>query len=226
MSTQTLNLTPAVYQYFQAHSCREPEILARLREDTLRQYPESAQMQISPEQGQFMQLLVKMLQGRKILEIGTFTGYSALWMALALPEHGKLITCDINEDTTSFAQKYWGQAKLTAKVTPKLAPAKVTLQELIANGEENSFDLAFIDADKTSYDFYYEQCLLLVRAGGIIAIDNTLQGGKVAETDNLNPNTVALQRLNDKLLCDERIMLSMLPISDGLTLAYNKYRDD
>lgn len=220
MSTHTLNLTASVYHYFQAHAYREPPVLSTLREKTLQRFPELAQMEISPEQGQFMHLLVKMIQARKILEVGTFTGYSALWMALALPADGKLVTCDINAETTGFAQDFWRQAEMEKKIELRLAPAATTLQELLALGAGNSFDFAFIDADKTAYDLYYEHCLLLVRKGGVIAIDNTLIGGKVAELENQNPNAVALRQLNEKLLRDPRVLISMLPISDGLTLLY------
>src|ERR1700730_80763 len=144
MSTHTLNLTPAIYQYFQAHAYRELPILTQLREKTLARFPELAHMEISPEQGQFMHLLAKMIQARKILEIGTFTGYSALWMALALPANGKLVTCDIDAVTTGFAQDFWRQAGVNEKIELRLAPALATLPELLAGGGADSFDLAFI----------------------------------------------------------------------------------
>lgn len=220
MSNQTLNLTPEVYQYFQQHAGRETDILAQLRIKTLRQYADMAQMQISPEQGQFMQFLVKALAAQKVLELGTFTGYSALWMALALPAEGRLVTCDIDEETAAVAQDFWRQAAVADKIEFKLGPAADTLQELLNKGAANSFDFAFIDADKTAYDVYYEQCLRLIRPGGIIALDNTLQAGRVADPTNQNPNTVAICQLNDKLLQDKRVLISMLPLSDGLTLVY------
>ena len=222
MSTSTLNFTPPVYQYFQAHAFREPAILTKLRETTLQQFPDQVHMEISPEQGQLMALLVKMLKAQKVLEIGTFTGYSALWMALSLPATGKLVTCDIDPIATVLAQNFWRQAGMETIINLKLQPATLTLQALLADGQGNSFDFAFIDADKTAYDNYYEYCLQLVRPGGIIAIDNTLQNGNVANPEIQSPNVLALRQLNDKLLRDDRIFLSMVPISDGLTLAYKR----
>jgi predicted O-methyltransferase YrrM len=220
VSNQTLNLTPEVYQYYRAHACREPAILTRLREETASLFPDLAMMQISPEQGQFMHFLIKGARSKKILEIGTFTGYSAMWMAMALPADGNLITCDIDPDTTALARDFWTRANLNKHIDLMIGPAGETLQKLLDSGGEGSFDFAFIDADKTSYNLYYEQCLLLTRTGGIISIDNTLQGGKVADPENHNPNTVSIRRLNDKLLNDQRVIISQLPISDGLTLAY------
>lgn len=222
MSTTTLNLTPQVYQYFQNHGYREPEILTRLRQATAQQFPNQAQMEISPEQGQLMALLVTLLKAQKVLEIGTFTGYSALVMAMALPSSGQLITCDIDPAATALANDFWRQAGLETLIELKLQPAMLTLQTLLDEGQAQSFDFAFIDADKTAYDSYYEHCLQLVRPGGIIAIDNTLQNGAVADSAIISPNVVALRELNDKLLHDDRIFLSMLPISDGLTLAYKR----
>lgn len=225
MSTHTLNLTPKVYEYYQAHATREPKILSELREYTAKEFSSKAIMQISPEQGQFMALLVKIMNAKKILEIGTFTGYSALWMALSLPADGKIVTCDIDADITGVAKKFWQQAGVLEKIESKLGEASVTLQQLIStneNGfaEKNIFDFAFIDADKVGYDRYYEQCLLLVRSGGVIAIDNTLQDGLVADPENESPNVKAIRHLNDKILNDRRVLMNMLPVSDGLTLVY------
>ncbi|MBS0352139.1 MAG: class I SAM-dependent methyltransferase [Proteobacteria bacterium] len=220
MSTETLNLTANVYDYFRAHAFRESPVLAKLREDTAKLFPDRMIMQISPEQGQFMQLLVKVLCAQNIIEVGTFTGYSALWMATAMAPTGKLWTFDVNPETTNFAKNYWEQAGVASKIKPVIGPAEKTLQELIDLGQTNHFDFAFIDADKTGYDKYYELCLSLIRPGGLIAIDNTLQGGKVANSGDHSPNVTAIKNLNDKLVNDKRILLSMLPISDGLTLVY------
>ncbi len=219
MSTHTLNLTPKVYEYYQVHAVREPKILSELREYTAKEFSSKAIMQISPEQGQFMALMVKIMNAKKILEIGTFTGYSALWMALSLPADGKIVTCDVNADVTEVAKKFWQQAGMLEKIESKLGEASATLQQLIST-QKNVFDLAFIDADKVGYDQYYEQCLLLVRSGGVIAIDNTLQDGLVADPENQSPNVKAIRHLNDKILNDRRVLMNMLPISDGLTLVY------
>jgi caffeoyl-CoA O-methyltransferase len=175
-------------------------------------------MQISPEQGQFMALLVKLLGARRAIEIGVFTGYSALSVALALPDDGKLLACDISDDYTRVGRPFWEQAGVAHKIELKLAPARQTLDARLAAGEAGQHDFAFIDADKTSYDAYYERCLQLLRPGGLIAIDNTLWSGKVAQASS-DADTVALQALNDKLHGDARIDLSLLPIGDGLTLA-------
>jgi predicted O-methyltransferase YrrM len=219
MSTQTLNLTEPVYRYFQAHAYRESSILANLREETLRRFPQSAQMEISPEQGQFMHWLIRTMGAKKVLEIGAFTGYSALWMALALPEDGKLVTCDVNKEFTDLAQDFWRKSGQREKIDLRLGPALETLKEMVHNNNL-CFDFIFIDAEKTEYDSYYEYALLLLRSGGVIAIDNTLQKGRVADDANQSPSTLALKALNNKLLHDSRVLLSMLPISDGLTLLY------
>ncbi len=223
MATKTLNLTSDVYDYYQAHAHRESAILAELRQETFKRFPDSAHMEISPEQGQLMHFLVKLMQAKRVLEIGTFTGYSALWMALALAEDGKLITCDINETTTALAQDFWHKAGKSQQIELKLGQASTTLQHLIQTGYKDGFDFAFIDANKTGYDTYYEQCLLLVKPGGVIAIDNTLQSGKVAQLNDHSPSTRALQDLNDKILKDARVVMCILPISDGLTLAYKRW---
>ncbi len=219
MSLRTLNLNPALYQYYRNHAFCEPAILAQVREYTVQKFADFAEMQISPEQGQFMQLLIRAMQATRILELGTFTGYSSLWMALGLPEEGKLITCDINADTTQIASQFWQTAGCAHKIVLKLGPALETLDQLITK-KSPPFDFIFIDADKINYDSYYEKSLELLRSGGVIAIDNVLQDGKVADLSNQSPNVLALRQLNEKLLQDERIILNMLPISDGLTLAY------
>lgn len=220
MSDYTLNLTPSVYQYLLKNSLREPEVLEKLREQTHKM--SMAQMQISPEQGQFMRLLIEMMQAKKTLEIGVFTGYSTLSVALGLPENGKIVACDINIEWTKIAKKFWEMAGVTNKIDLRLAPALETLQSLIDQGEANTFDFSFIDADKANYDAYYEMSLTLLRPGGVIAIDNVLWDGDVADPNNHEKNTVAIRELNSKVHHDERVSMSMLPIGDGLTLARKK----
>lgn len=217
MSDYTLNLTPSVYQYLLKNSLREPEVLERLREQTHKM--SMAQMQISPEQGQFMRLLIEMMQAKKTLEIGVFTGYSTLSVALGLPENGKIVACDINIEWTKIAKKFWEMAGVTNKIDLRLAPALDTLHTLIDQGEANTFDFSFIDADKANYDAYYEMSLKLLRPGGVIAIDNVLWDGDVADPNNQEKNTLAIRELNAKVHHDERVSMSMLPIGDGLTLA-------
>ncbi|MEM6502262.1 MAG: class I SAM-dependent methyltransferase [Cyanobacteria bacterium P01_C01_bin.89] len=213
MVNKVIKLNPALYNYLLSVSLREPDILAQLRQDT------NSGMQIAPDQGQFMALLIRLMGAKNILEIGTFTGYSALWMALALPPDGSLITCDIREKCREFGPSYWQAAGVADKIDLRIAPALDTLNELLEAGRAGTFDFAFIDADKTNYPHYYEKCLELIRPGGVIAIDNVLWGGAVAKPWNTSPDTVALRQLNQFLHNDDRIDLSMLPISDGLTLA-------
>jgi predicted O-methyltransferase YrrM len=215
MSNRTLNLDDALVDYLQSHSLREHPAQAGLRDATSGH--RAAGMQISPEQGQFMALLVRLIGARRTIEVGVFTGYSALSVALALPEDGYLLACDISDDYTRIGRPYWEAAGVSRKIDLRLAPALQTLQAQFESGHAASFDFAFIDADKASYDSYYESCMQLLRVGGLIAIDNVLWGGAVAHPAT-DADTVALQRLNDKLLRDERVDLSMLPIGDGLTL--------
>lgn len=216
MSDVTLNLTPELYDYYLKVSLREPEVLQQLREQTHKM--SMSQMQISPEQGQFMGLLVELMQAKKTLDIGVFTGYSALSVALALPEDGKVVALDINKEWTKIAQKYWGIAGVAHKVSLHLAPALETLTSLLDNGEAGTFDFAFIDADKMNYAGYYEKSLSLLRTGGLIAIDNVLWSGRVVDPYDTDVNTSYIREFNDKLLSDRRVTLSMLPIGDGLTL--------
>jgi predicted O-methyltransferase YrrM len=220
MSTKTITLTESLHHYLLSVSLREPPILARLREETAR-HP-LANLQIAPEQGQFMALLVQLMEVKKCLELGVFTGYSALSVALALPPGGKLIACDVNEEWTSMAWRYWQEAGVAHKIALRIAPALETLDKLLANGEAGSFDFVFIDADKENYANYYERSLELVRHGGLIIIDNVLWSGRVADPNEQDMDTVAIRRFNTKLHLDERIVLSMLPLADGLTLAYKR----
>ncbi len=216
MSRRTLNLDDTLIDYLHAHSLREHPAQTALREAT-RDHPHAG-MQIAPEQGQFMALLVRLIGARRAIEIGVFTGYSALAVALALPDDGRLLASDISDEYTRVGRPYWESAGIAHKIDLRLAPALATLDAQLAQGEAGRFDFAFIDADKAGYDAYYERCLQLLRAGGLIAIDNVLWSGAVAHAA-ASADTLALQQLNDKLLRDERIDLSMLPIGDGLTLA-------
>lgn len=220
MSDITLNLDSELYVYMKKNSLREPEVLQKLREQTHKM--SMSQMQISPEQGQFMRLLVELIGAKKTLEVGVFTGYSTLSVALALPGNGKIIACDINIEWTKIAQKYWEIAGVQNKIDLRLAPALETLEDLISQGESGTYDFAFIDADKVNYNDYYEKCLQLMRKGGLIAIDNVLWEGKVADSAVQDQNTVAIRELNAKLVKDERISLSMLPVGDGLTLVVKR----
>lgn len=217
MSIKTLNLTEPLYNYLLSISLREPSILKELRDETAK-LPQ-ARMQISPEQGQFMRLLIELMNAKKTLEIGVFTGYSSLSVALALPPEGKIIACDVSEQFTNIAQQYWQKAGVANKINLYLQPAIKTLNQLIDNNEQNSFDFVFIDADKRNQIDYYEKALLLLRQGGIILIDNTLRRGYVANPDANDESVVAIRELNTKLHHDERISLSLLPIGDGLTIA-------
>ncbi|MGB3694480.1 MAG: class I SAM-dependent methyltransferase [Spirulinaceae cyanobacterium] len=217
---KNLNLSDRLHQYLLSVSLREAKILTQLRQETA-QLP-GARMQIAPEQGQFLALLVQLLGAKKTLEIGVFTGYSSLCVALALPADGKVIACDVNEESTAIAHRYWQQAGVSHKIDLRLAPALETLQQLLNLGEAGSFDFVFIDADKRNYDLYYEKSLQLLRVGGIIVIDNVLWGGKVADAEVQDPQTSAIRTLNEKLHKDTRVTISMLAIADGLTLAWKR----
>ncbi|WP_035992172.1 class I SAM-dependent methyltransferase [Leptolyngbya sp. KIOST-1] len=220
MSNQTLNLDDRLYRYLVSHSVHEPEVLAALRQETA-QHP-MAQMQIAPEQGQFMALLVQLLGVTKALEVGVFTGYSALRVALAMPPEGRLVACDVSEEYTAIARRYWQQAGVADKIDLRLAPAADTLTQLIEAGEANSFDFAFIDADKSGYPTYYELALRLVRPGGLIAVDNVLWSGRVADPEVSDSRTAVLRRFNEALYSDDRVVTSLVPIADGLTLAMKR----
>ena len=219
MSKKTLGLDNQLYDYLLSVCVREPEILQQLRQET-NSHP-SATMQISPEQGQFMALLVQLLGAKKTLEIGVFTGYSSLCVALALPADGKIVACDVSEEYTGVARRYWQKAGVSDKIDLRIAPALETLDQLLLEHKE-SFDFAFIDADKQNNDAYYERSLELIRPGGLIAIDNVLWGGQVADPQAQNPSTRAIRALNQKLHSDQRVSLSLVPIADGLTLALKR----
>ena len=217
MSYRPTVLTEDLHRYLLEVSLREPALLARLREETARRG--DAGMQISPEQGQFMALLIELTGATRVLEIGTFTGYSALAMALALPPEGRIVACDVEAETTAVARRYWSEAGVAEKIDLRLAPALDTLDRLLAEGAAGSFDFAFIDADKGNYEAYYERCLALLRQGGLLAIDNVLWGGQVADPRARDPDTEAIRALNSRLHDDPRISLSLVPVSDGLSLA-------
>jgi predicted O-methyltransferase YrrM len=216
VTRKTLVLTEELHAYVLANSLREPRPLARLREETAR-LPDP-DMQSAAEQGQFMALLVELIGARRILEIGCFTGYSALWMALAMAPEGRLITLDLNRDWIEIGRRAWREAGVEDRIEVRLGEALASLDALLAEGAGESFDLAFIDADKKSYDDYYERALALVRRGGLILIDNVLWRGTVADPHNRDRQTAAVRTLNAKLHKDDRISLSLLPIADGLTL--------
>ncbi|MNR80430.1 putative O-methyltransferase [compost metagenome] len=220
MSSRTLNVTDRIYDYLTTHALRENDAQKRLRMETAK-LP-MARMQISPEQGQFMSLLVRLMGAKKTLEVGVFTGYSSLCIALALPEGGKHVACDVSEEWTSIGRRFWQEAGVASKIDLHLAPALPTLDALLANGEAGTFDFAFIDADKLGYDAYYECALKLVRPGGLIAIDNVLWGGSVADLSDQDADTRAIRELNDKIHQDPRVEMSLLPIGDGVTLALKR----
>jgi predicted O-methyltransferase YrrM len=220
MSKQTLKLDDRLYDYMLSVSLRDTAIQRELRDET--NQLDVGMMQISPDQGQFMAMIARMIKARKVLEIGAFTGYSALVVAQALPEDGRLVTCDVSKKWTDVAQRYWRDACVSRKVKLRMGAAMDTLSELIEQGEGETFDLAFIDADKKNQWQYYELCLQLIRPGGVIMVDNVLWSGKVADPDVQDEDTVAIRRFNKLLYRDQRVDISMVPIGDGLTLALKR----
>lgn len=216
MSNRTLSIDDRIYNYLCDVTVNEPELLQQLRTETAQL--EYSVMQIAPEQGQFMSLLIKLMGAKRAIEIGTFTGYSSICVASAMPDDGKLICCDISPQWTDIAEKYWALTGLENKIDLHIQPAEQTLQTLLDDGAEKSFDFIFIDADKQNYIKYYEMALRLLRKGGIIAIDNTLWSGAVADPENIEPGTRAIRRFNDMLRDDDRVSQSLLTIGDGLTL--------
>ena len=220
MSNKTFTLPDALYDYVLSVSLREDPVLRRLRKETAKD--PMAVMQIAPEQGQFMALLVQLMGARKALEIGVYTGYSALCVARALPADGRLVACDISEPWTAVAQRYWREADVIGKIDLRLAPALETLDQLIQDGETGTFDFAFIDADKENYMAYYERVLELLRPGGLIAIDNTLWSGSVIDPSCQDPDTRAIRAFNKALHTDTRVHISLVPIADGLTFALKR----
>ena len=217
MSSDTIELNQSLRDYLINVSVKEPSVLKDLREETLKL--DEFQMQISPEQGSFLSFLVNLINAKHTLDIGVFTGYSSLVVALQLPQNGYVTACDTNEEWTEIAQKYWKIAKVEDSIDLHIAPAVETLEKLISNGNEGLYDFSFIDADKINYQHYFEQSLVLVSKGGVIAIDNVLWGGRVLDNSDTEPATRAIREFNSKLFEDDRVVISMIPIGDGLTLA-------
>lgn len=215
--SRNVQVDETLYRYITEHSLREPAILRELREETAK-LPHAG-MQIGPEQGQFMALMARLTGARHCIEIGVFTGYSSLAVALALPTGANIVACDVSEEWTSIARRYWDRAGVAGKIDLRLGPAVDTLDALLEAGGAEGYDFVFIDADKGGYLAYYERCMKLLRTGGLILVDNTLWSGEVANAENTKPDTVALRAFNDALHHDERIDLSLLPIGDGVTLA-------
>jgi caffeoyl-CoA O-methyltransferase len=216
VSNRTLALTDNLYHYLLAANPNESALLKELRETTAAD--PMARMQIAPEQGHFLHFLTKLIGARRVIEVGTFTGYSAISIASALPVDGQLVCCDVSESWTSIARQFWTRAGLADIIELIIDPADKTLTTLLSQGQRNKFDMAFIDADKENYDIYYEHCLSLLRTGGLIIFDNVLWGGKVADVKSRDADTLALRKLNAKLRQDKRIDMCMLPVADGLTL--------
>ena len=217
MSIRNVYIDDNIYDYILNNSLRDLPILKKLREETIKM-PEG-RMQISCDQGQFMDLLVRIMGAKKIVEVGTFTGYSTLVMALALPEKGQIGACDISEEYTKVARRFWQEAGISDKIELRLGLAEETLADVLSNGGAGMFDMAFIDADKENYMVYYEKCLELLRSGGLILVDNVLWSGKPANPDEIDKDTVAIREFNIAIHKDERVDLSLLPVGDGLTLA-------
>jgi predicted O-methyltransferase YrrM len=215
-----LLLPQNVYDYLLSVSLREPPLLRRLREETA--LLPMGTMQVPPEHGQFMGLMARLMGVRQALEVGVFTGYSSLAVALALPEDGRILACDISEEYTALARRYWKEAGVDGKIDLHIRPALETLRELLAQGRHNSFDFAFIDADKTNYANYYDCAMELVRPGGLILVDNVLWSGRVADPKETDANTVALRAFNEKVHADTRVVHSMLPLGDGVTVALKR----
>jgi len=216
MSNETLQLSPDLYRYLLRVSLREPPLLERLRKETAQLA--HAGMQIAPEQGQFMALLVRLTHARRCIEVGVFTGYSSLSCALAMPADGELLACDRSEEWTRVARRYWRQAGVDGRIRLRVAPALETLDAELDAGRAGTYDFAFIDADKANYANYYERCLRLLRAGGLIAVDNVLWGGSVVDAGDQREDTRAIREFNERLHSDDRIDLSLVPIGDGLSL--------
>lgn len=217
MSTHSISVDERLRNYMLDVSLREHPELRALRDETAKH--EMARMQVSPEQGQLMQMLIRMLGAKTCIEVGTFTGYSALAVALALPDDGRLVACDISDEYTQIGVPFWERAGVSDKIDLRIAPASETLDKMIAAGETGSYDFAFIDADKPGYPDYFERCLTLMRIGGVIAVDNIFMGGGVADPEAESDNVVAMRNFNALIKEDNRVEISLIPIGDGLTLA-------
>ncbi|MFN8534065.1 MAG: class I SAM-dependent methyltransferase [Dehalococcoidia bacterium] len=217
---RNLVMSTTLHDYVRDVSLRETDIARRLRQETAPM--KGAMMQISPEQGQLLALLVQLVGAKKCLELGTFTGYSALWVAEALPPDGRIVCCDVSEEWTSIGRRFWREAGVNDKIDLRIAPALETLRSLLDTGEAETFDFAFIDAEKSEYDAYYEAVLQLMHPGGLIVFDNMFMGGRVTDPAVTSPGVTALRALNRKLHADDRVGLAMLPIGDGVTLAMKR----
>ncbi len=218
MSARTVMMTDDLYRYYAGVGFAEAEPLRRLRAETEATQGARAGMLVSPEQGAFMGLLIRITGARRLLEIGTFTGYSALACLLAMPEDGRILCCDVSEAWTAVARRHWAEAGVAEQVDLRLGPAIETLDALLAAGAAGTFDQCFVDADKDNYDDYYERALRLVRPGGLVLIDNVLWDGAVADPADTRPSTLALRALNAKIASDGRVERCMVPIGDGLTI--------
>jgi caffeoyl-CoA O-methyltransferase len=212
-------LTPELYGYTVEHGARQDDVLRRLAAETERELEDIAIMQIGPDQGAFMTLLMRLMGARRALELGTFTGYSAICIARGLPDDGLLVTCDLNDDWTGIARRYWDEAGVADRIDLRLGPALETLRELPS---DEPFDFAFIDADKSEYPDYYEECLRLLRPGGLVMLDNVFRGGAVLDPDDDDPRNVATRVVNERIAADERVDAAMLPVADGITLALKR----
>ncbi|PYG86587.1 putative O-methyltransferase YrrM [Ruminiclostridium sufflavum DSM 19573] len=221
MGKKSLNLTDELYDYMLEKSLREPDILRNLREETGRMLMSA--MQSPPEESQFIALLLKLTGAKRILELGTFTGYTTLWMAMVIPSDGKIITCDVDNKWTSIGSRYWEEAGVSHKIDLRIAPALNTIDKLLESGYENIFDFIFIDADKDNYVNYYERALKLVRPGGIIGVDNVFWSGSVIDSKNQGSDVRNIRQLNKSIYEDQRVTISMVPIGDGLTLAIRDF---
>jgi predicted O-methyltransferase YrrM len=215
-----LGFSEGLQEYLLSVSLREPPLLRRLREETAA-HP-MARFQIQPEQGQFMAFLIQATGARRTLEVGVFTGYSSLAVALALPPEGRMVACDVSDEYTSIARRYWKEAGVEHMIDLRVRPAMETLRELLADGQQGKFDFVFLDADKTGYEGYYECSLELLRRGGIIMVDNVLWSGRVLDGSDQTPDTVALRAFNKKVHADSRVSISMLAVGDGVTLALKR----
>lgn len=220
MSNQSIGLSDELHDYLLSVSLREPEVMRRLRAETA-EHPKS-EMQIAPEQAQFYQFLMRLIGARRTIEIGVFTGYSALAVAEVLPPTGTLVACDVSEEYTDVARRYWNEAGVADRIDLRIAPADETLASLIDDGQTGTFDFSFIDADKERSDTYYEQSLQLLRPGGVVALDNVFRGGRVTDPEVDDESVRVIQRLNEKIHADERVDLSVLPLADGVTLAMKR----
>jgi len=220
MANRTINLNDELYDYLLEMGLREPDVLRALREATEKE--ELSVMRSAPEQCQLMAMLIRLTGTRRVIEVGTYTGYATLWMALALPDDGQVVTCDISERWSFVARRFWEQAGVEKRVSLQLRPALETLNALLLHDEAEQFDFAFIDADKENYEHYFECCLKLIKSGGLIVIDNVLWGGSVIDQDNQSSATQAIRSFNRKLKSDSRIDLVMLPVADGMTIAMKR----